>query len=427
MRFILSLALVAFLSLSLAAQVKEVQVGKGWSSNSVNVVKFRKNALTSFGNYQFVAFYDEQARVVVGKRKLSDEDWELKTTSFKGNASDAHNSISIAIDGQGFLHLSWDHHNNQLHYARSKAPLSMEFHEETIMTGAHEGAVTYPEFFRLANGDLIFCYRDGGSGKGNMVLNYYTTELQQWQQLHANLIDGEGRRNAYWQMCADKKGNLHLSWTWRESWLVETNHDICYAYSPDGGKSWKNSKNEIYELPITQESAEIAWRVPQNSNLMNQTAMTTDAHGNPYIANYWNADGITQYKVVYLANGKWKLIDTAMRHRDFSLAGGGTKRIPISRPEIIVGKNIHVIFRDEDQSNLVSMASYRWTKKKWQISKLTETPVGEWEPNIDLDLWREQGKLHIFVQEVSQIDGEGKDNTIQPTMVRVLQVEKANF
>ena len=50
--------------------------------------------------------------------------------------------------------------------------------------------------------------------------------------VHDILIDGEGERNAYWQMYVDKAGVIYLSWVWRETQLVETNHDLCYARIP---------------------------------------------------------------------------------------------------------------------------------------------------------------------------------------------------
>jgi hypothetical protein len=40
-------------------------------------------------------------------------------------------------DGDGYLHISWDHHGDPLHYARSKAPGSPEL-ETMPMTGKTE-------------------------------------------------------------------------------------------------------------------------------------------------------------------------------------------------------------------------------------------------------------------------------------------------
>src|SRR5207253_2464266 len=128
------------------------------------------SVVTSDG-FQYVAFYDAQCRVMLAKRKTGATQWEVRQTPYTGNAQDAHNAISIMVDGAGVLHVAWDHHNNRLHYARSTAPGSLELDGETSMIGRGEDSVTYPEFHRLANGDLLFFYRDGGSGNGNLVMN----------------------------------------------------------------------------------------------------------------------------------------------------------------------------------------------------------------------------------------------------------------
>ncbi len=148
------------LTLSLAAcnsmRIQYSSVGLGWNNNSINTVKFRKNALTTFGENQFTAYYDENSFVVLGKRKINTSNWELLKTIYKGNTKDAHNAISIAIDGDGYIHVSWDHHNTKLRYAKSKSPLSLELGPEIPMTGFEEQSVSYPEFYNLKNGNLLF-------------------------------------------------------------------------------------------------------------------------------------------------------------------------------------------------------------------------------------------------------------------------------
>ena len=131
-------------------------IGQGWSSNSINAVKFRKHALTTFGNMQFVGYYNEFGYLVLGKRKLNSKTWTTYITTFRGNVKDAHNSISLAVDGNGYLHVSWDHHNTKLRYAKSKMPLGLELGAELIMTGKQEDKVTYPEFYNLPNGNVLF-------------------------------------------------------------------------------------------------------------------------------------------------------------------------------------------------------------------------------------------------------------------------------
>ncbi|WP_235817860.1 BNR repeat-containing protein [Formosa haliotis] len=416
---------------SCTKQITDTYVGEGWSANSINTVKFRKNALTTSGNYQFVAYYDADSHLVLGKRKLQSKKWEILKSAYKGHTKDAHNSISIAIDGNGFVHVSWNHHDTKLRYVKSVKPYGLELGSEMQMTGLLEDKVTYPEFYNLPNGNLLFCYRSGQSGRGNLVLNSYDVNKDTWKQLQHNLIDGENKRSAYWQTCIDTKGVIHISWVWRETWDVSTNHDICYARSKDGGVTWEKSTGERYNLPITLASAEQAWKIPQNSNLINQTAMSTDAHGNPFIASYWNENDITQYQIVYLKDNAWQKINTGFRTTTFTLGGGGTKKIPISRPDIFINDfnkqtYINLLFRDEERQNKVSLAYASLNNRtEWNVKDLSETSVGEWEPNYDINLWNSKKELDVFVQNVIQIDGEGVAET-KASKVRVLKVKNLN-
>jgi len=404
-------------------KIKESEVGLGWSNNSVNTVIFRNSALTTFRDFQFTAYYNPEGMMVLAKRNLNSKKWEKVVTPYSGNVKDAHNSISIAIDSEGYLHVSWDHHDTRLRYAKSKMPFGLELGEEQPMTGTDEEKVTYPEFHNLPNGKLLFCYRSGASGRGNMIMKSYDVITKKWTQLQSNLIDGENQRSAYWQMYVGEKG-IYLSWVWRESWDVSTNHDICYAFSPDFGKTWQKSTGEKYNLPITEVTAEHAWDVRQKSSLINQTSMTVDEEGNPYIASYWKNNGIPQYKVVCFLQGKWKLIDTDFHHESFELGGGGTKRIPISRPEVLVNESmLYLLFRDEERDNKITLAYTDLDKKQWKLKDLTQYSVGQWEPNFDKELWREKRQLHIFSQNVSQADGEGLLK-VEPQPVKVLMLKK---
>lgn len=405
-----------------------VPVSDGWANNSVNVTVFRKNSLVTYKDTQFIAYYDNNGCLILGKRKLPKGEWILHKTQYTGNVSDAHNSISIMVDGDGYLHVSWDHHGHPLRYAKSIAPLSLELGDKQPMTGELEENVTYPEFYKMPNGDLIFIYRDGQSGKGNLVLNRYNVKTKTWNQLQKNLIDGEGKRNAYAQSCVDDKGVIHISWVWRETPDVATNHDLCYAKSLDGGITWMNSMGEKYTLPIIAETSEYAALIPQNSELINQTAMTTDSKGNPYIATYWrekNSD-IPQYHIVYNKHNEWRVMNLNFRNTPFSLKGGGTKRIPISRPQLIVdtkskNTNLFLLFRDEERGGKVSMAVCKNIDgKKWTVRDLTDFSVGSWEPSFDTELWRNKKQLHIFVQKADQVDGEGKAD-IAPQKVYILE------
>jgi hypothetical protein len=262
------------------AQVSTI-AGNGWANNSVNTVIFRKNSLVTFKGTQYAAFYNAEQFVVLAKRTQTSPHWQVQQTAYKGDAADAHKSISIMIDGEGYLHIAWGHHNQPLNYARSISPGSLVLDAKLSMTGQNEDKVTYPEFYKLPGGDLLFFYRDGQSGNGNLILNRYSVKTKKWTRVQDNLIDGEKSRNAYWQIAIDSKGTIHLSWVWRESPDVASNHDMCYARSADGGKTWARTNGEKYSLPITAATAEYAARIPQKSELINQTSMFADEEGKP--------------------------------------------------------------------------------------------------------------------------------------------------
>lgn len=409
------------------------RIASGYSQTSVNTAVFRANSLASKNGTQFAAYYDADGYLTLAKRVVWSNHWTVLRSKYKGNCSDAHNIISIGIDGDGYLHVAFDHHNNPLHYCRSVTPYSLQLEEQRPMTGSDEQKVTYPEFYTLRNGDMLFVYRSGGSGNGDMMMNRYDVRTRKWSRLQTRLIDGEGQRNAYWQMCVDAAGTIHISWVWRETPAVETNHDLCYACSKDGGVTWLKSDGSKYTLPITAANAEYAFRIPQHSELINQTSMTADASGCPYIATYWK-DGAAQtpqYRLVWLRHGKWTASQVSNRHSPFSLSGVGTKMIPISRPRLAVrsrhGKvEAYYLFRDAERGSKVSLAFAADVRKgNWIISDLTDFSVDAWEPSYDTNLWNDDGLLQLYVQKTGQGDGE-KATTLQPQTVFVLDVAQSN-
>ncbi len=421
--------------LPLAAQ-HLVPVGTGYSATSVNAAIFRTNSVATHGNRQYVAYYDADGYVTLAARALNDTVFTVSRTQYRGNVRDGHNVISLMVDGEGFLHVAFDHHGHPLHYARSVAPGSLQLGELEPMVGRDEERVTYPEFYALSGGDLLFLYRTGASGNGNLILNRYDVTERRWSRVQDNLIDGEGKRNGYWQACVDRHDRLHLSWVWRETWKVETNHDLCYACSDDGGVTWHDSKGRACAVPLTLDNAEYACRIPQRSELINQTSMTTDASGHPYIATYWrdSTSQVPQYRLVWHDGREWRQQQVSQRTTPFSLSGGGTKCIPIARPRLVIRQHrgflgmgrrseAYYILRDEERGSRVSVAHCRDLRRgRWETKDLTDFPVDAWEPSYDTELWRRDGRLHIYVQHVAQGDGE-KTTSLVPQPVYILEVE----
>lgn len=419
--------LTSFLSAHAAASEPQLSpiADNAFAGSSVNVVANIRQSVVTHGDTQFTAFYAADGHMILARRALkpntpaSASTWETLRTPHRGNVADAHNSISLALDGAGYLHVSWDHHGNPLNYARSTAPGSLELAPKIPMTGERESNVTYPQFFPLPSGDLLFLYRDGRSGRGSLVLNHYDLATQTWRTVQPNLIDGEGQRSPYWAMTVDARGTLHLAWNWRATPDVATNHDLAYARSTDAGLTWTRADGSPQPLPITAATAGYALRIPQNSNLMNPPFVTTDATGLPYVLNYWSPtpDAAPQFQILHHNGKTWTTIPGPTRTDKFTLAGGGTKRPPISRGILLVSKNqssaLHLIYRDDTQDSRIIAATRSANSTNWTTRPLSPESVGAWEPSYDPAAWKKSQQLHMLVQRTDQRDGN--DRTAAPT------------
>ena len=245
----------------------------------------------------------------------------------------------------------------------------------------------------------------------------------------------EGKRNPYWQMAIDHEGVILLFWVWRESPDIGSKHVLCYAKLSDRGMTWQRADEEKYAFPIRIFNAEFALNIHQGSDLINQTSMLADVKGNVFIASYWRdeQDKILQYHLVDSTNCRWKSTNLNFRKTAFSLTGSGTKRIPISRSQVIIwpnGKNYvsGLIFRDEERNGWLSIARNADIEpEKCRIEDLTKGSVGDWEPTYYTELRQNKSPLSLFLQDVKTDSWRGQSQT-GPTAVAVLDwISKNKF
>jgi hypothetical protein len=158
-------------------------------------------------------------------------------------------------------------------------------------------------------GDLIFHYRDGGSGNGNEIYNIYQADTKQWQRLlDAPLTDGQGLMNAYQTqptLMADDW--YHVYWVWRVTPDCSTNHDLSYMKSPDL-KDWYNAFGEPVQLPATIDNKSvIVDPIPVKGGIINLAAsLCFDENGKPLFAYHkYDEAGNLQFYTARLSDKKW--------------------------------------------------------------------------------------------------------------------------
>lgn len=318
---------VAFLAMLLMPMIHAVEVEQTidiapvWSGHPVGF------ALLTHPPHQFVAFYAADRAMTVGMRKLDAEDWTFATLP-EAVGWDSHNSIVMAVDDDGYLHLSGNMHVHPLKYFRTTRPLDVNsFERATPMVGTEENRATYPSFFRGPDKALLFTYRDGHSGAANQIYNVYDRATRTWSRLlDKPLVDGGGKMNAYFsgpQLGPD--GRYHLCWVWRDTGDCATNHDLSYARSKDL-RHWETSQGEPLELPITFATCEVVDPVPPGGGIINGNARMGFDHENRVTIAYhkYDEDGNTQVYNARLEDDGWRIYQSSNYDYRWAFGGGGS-------------------------------------------------------------------------------------------------------
>ena len=336
-----------------------------WSGHPVGF------ALLTQVPHQYIAFYDAQRRMTVASRMLNTTDWHFVRLP-ETLGWDSHNSVTMTIDDEGYIHLSGNMHCNPLIYFRTARPYDIDsFERIPMMVGVNEQRCTYPSFFRGADNELLFTYRDGSSGNGDQIYNVYDLKSQTWRRLlDKPLTSGEGKRNAY--LHGPKRGPdgfFHLCWVWRDTPDCSTNHDLSYARSQDL-VHWETSDGRPLSLPITLETAEIIDPVPVGGGIINGNTILGFDSENRLVISYhkFDAQGYTQIYNARREKDGWNTYQTSQWNYRWDFKGGGA--IPF---EIRVGP-----VRVEPNGRLSQW--YRHAKcgsGQWLLDEATLKPIEE--------------------------------------------------
>jgi len=270
---------------------KEIAIGNAWGGTDV---KFDAVANEEFA---YVAFYDENRVLTLARVALKTGEVDQASLKRVFGGFDSHNEIRLHEDHFGRLHLAADMHASPLVYGTmSFGATPNDFTLTNSMTGFAEAEVSYPRFHDLADGTLVFVYRDGRSGDASTRIKF--NEEGRWRDLSAPLFAGRSGKRHFSAYFSDIEkgpdGKFHLSWLWRLSSDVSTNCDINYASSPDF-KRWKTLSNERLDTPISIDSRATAIRISVGHGLQNPPALSFDRAGKPmlvYVAN--DTEGIAQ-------------------------------------------------------------------------------------------------------------------------------------
>ncbi|WP_347244013.1 BNR repeat-containing protein [Thermogutta sp.] len=304
------------------------EIGSVWAGHPVGFF------LLTVSPYQYVAFYDADRQMVVGQRKLDESHFRFKKLP-TSVGWDSHNSIALAVDKRGCLHVSGNMHVTPLIYFRMTAPHNLEslipVHR---MVGVNEDRVTYPRFISTPEGDLVFYYRDGASGRGRQLFNIYDVESQSWRRLlPVPLLDGGEQMSAYPSgPILGPDGLWHLCWMWRDTPDCSTNHDISYARSRDL-VHWETVDGTPLTPPITAATpGVIVDPVPVKLGLINVGHhVGFDTQHRPIVTYHkYDQSGRSQIYNARWEKDRWVIYQTSNWEYRWEFSGGGSIGIEIS-------------------------------------------------------------------------------------------------
>jgi hypothetical protein len=279
-----------------------IKVAEVWSGHPVGFDMLNNDT------HQYIAYYDTARNMCVAQRTLNSDQW-IKTILPTQVGWDSHNSIVLAEDKNGFIHVSGNMHAVPLIYFRSNLPGRIEQFEKRSMVGSEEERVTYPVFFHNLAGDLFYQYRDGGSGNGITYINRYNVDSKQWTRvLGSGLFDGEGETNAYPNNpVKGPDGYFHYMWVWRLNPIANTNHNLSYVRTKDF-VHFENIEGLPIDVPIQyRERRVIADPVGPWNGLMNSTKqLAFDSKGRVILGYHkFDKEGRSQLFICRYDNGEW--------------------------------------------------------------------------------------------------------------------------
>jgi len=364
--------------------------------------------LWTHGDTQYAVWVSVGRDIHVAKRRLGEDAWEILSLSeVEGNplsipvTPDLHNSIQVAVDAAGYVHVSGNHHVDSIRYVRSRNPGDITEWVAPGMTGVNEDRVTYPKFVKRRDGTLLCFYRDGHSGHGDVMVSIYDHVAQTWSTLHHPLIVGRSSGvNPYTQHIAvDRSGTIHMMWCWRAPGSAATNHDICYAASRDGGVTWEKSDGAPYDLPIEKHNAEVVVPAASGSGLYNSGGLEIDAVGRPHAAFLYFGESSRMTHV-------WR--DQDGWHQDLVLEIGGRYdlavqwdrrgNLPMARPCVVTteGGKVMFVYRTMERPGVYAV-DVTPESDEYAYFQIADLDVGDWEPTFDTMALYERQELYMLV------------------------------
>jgi hypothetical protein len=384
----------------------------------LNGESFQQDAILSFNGFQYAAYWNAEARVVLARRPGGSGDWTKieMAPGYTGRGSDAHNTISLGVSPRdGRLHIAFDHHDSDLNHVQSVPGLLTRpdlVAWQTASFGPVAGQlgtqpvqrVTYPRFVTTPDGRMLFSYRRGTTGDGDEVLWAYDGATGTWTELGAYIAGAGEGVNAYLHGLEYHGRRLHAAWCWRTTPDPSTNHDLMHACSDDDGLTWSNGfgapVGRAGTQPMRRGSNVRVLAIGQNRGLINQEHMTVDAAGRVHVLLSHLPDDEPDDADFARARGRclyfhyWRDLDGTWSRVPMNLPVAGTWRGKLA---VSSAGNLYAVLPAVRLAS--ASAAARWTN--WTLIETDLQGRFFSDPLIDRQQLRSRDRLTVFLPTVN--------------------------
>jgi len=326
-----------------------------------------------------------------------------------GDDTDDHHTCVLAFDPEGYLHLSYNHHNDPLNYRVSSNPIATfdgTLEAEASMLGTNETQLCYPVFFNDPAGKLYFMFRDGLAGDADTYMYSYDESTPAWSGAAGTtaglLCAGKDNSESVYLYtpCFDADfgsgGWMHMGWHWRNSPTgPQTNHNISYVKWD--GTNWKQSNGTAQTVPITPANSESADATEEDSGIAGKNGIFSDGDGNPHIV-YIKGDGDDYAQAWHTwHNGSVWSTPQVLTDSEHAAEGDPT-RIEYMSPDLAIDRTTGTVY-----VFVVGFAKkYLWVYSSsnystWTLQRLLAEDIGQYAPSYDPRRWSEDGVISMAV------------------------------
>jgi hypothetical protein len=306
-----------------------VEIDKVWTGARVDFAAARNQTQYVIG------YYDRERWLTIARVNANSRDVQRDRLPDRFDGWDSHNSVALAFDADGLLHVAANMHASKLNYFRAPAPDKAPV--RATMTGRDDAFVTYPQFLKSADGPLLFIYRSGRSGDGAWKVNRWDGRAWATVTQEPFLASrGFGRNVSAYpsRFMVSPDGYIHLAIVWRLTTDAATNVEISYAKTRDF-VSWFDHSGRRLKLPLSPETTERVLHTGQNAGLLNNAKVSVDARGRPVIVfTRFDKQNRNTVELLIGENGGWRNVLVATAERSSPVSGTGSLPNTVALAEV---------------------------------------------------------------------------------------------